>query len=158
MDYESYESLDELLEDSDAAEFRDLLPEIPVPMSRDELAAWDGPSWGSEYQDALDAFKRLMRAAPDYGAAMLRVGELQDELASAADQAPDQTPDQTPEEDQEPVLPPAEAVAEVTEAITVPAIQALQDQFPDVVARFTPEQIRAAAMAATAAAVHESGH
>lgn len=149
MGYESYGTLEELLEDSDATEFRAMLPEIPVTLSQQELLDWAGPGWSSEYTEALDTFKRLAGAAADYDAAMALVRELQEETAGSAEQAL--------QPDQEQALEPAEAVAEVTQAITVPAIQALQEQYPDVAARFTPEQIQAAAMAATAAAVNEPG-
>lgn len=149
MGYESYETLEELLEDSDATEFRAMVPEIPVTLSQQELQDWAGPGWSSEYQEALDAFKRLAGSATDYEAAMAQVKELQEEAAGAAEQ------DTQPGQEQ--VLEPAEAVAEVTQAIAVPAIQALQEQYPEVAARFTPEQIQAAALAATAAAVNEPG-
>jgi mannose-6-phosphate isomerase class I len=161
MGYESYETIEELLEDSDATEFRAIVPDIPVTLSRQELLDWDEPGWSSEYQEALEAFKTLAGSAADYDGAMARVKELQEELADSAEETPqpdqEQVPQPGPEQVAERVPEPAEAVAEVAQAITVPAIQSLQEQYPDVAARFTPEQIQAAAMAATTAVVSEPG-
>ena len=158
MGYQNYGTIEELLEDSDATEFRAIVPEIPVTLSREELLEWAGPGWSGEYQEALDTFKRLAGAASDYDTVMARVCELQ----AAAQQARQRDQERTSQPgqhapDQEQAPEPTQAVAEVTQAITVPAIEALREQYPDVAARFTPEQIQAAATAAAAASVNEPG-
>ena len=152
MDYASYNTLEELLMDGGATEFWAIVPEIPVTLSRQELLDWSEPGWSGEYQAALAAFKRLVGAADNYDNAMARVAELKKAMAPTEQgQAPDAEPAQ------EPAPEPAEAAAAMAQAITVRAIEALRAQYPEVAARFTAEQIRAAAMTATAAAVSGTG-
>jgi hypothetical protein len=148
MDYASYDTLEELLMDGGATEFWAIVPEIPVTLTRQELLDWSEPSWSGEYQEALAAFKRLVGAADNYDNAMARVAELKKAMAPA---------ERGQEPDEEPAPEPAEAAAAMAQAITVRAIEALRAQYPEVAARFTAEQIRAAAMTATAAAVSGTG-
>lgn len=147
MDYGSYATLDDLLQDGGATEFRAIVPEIDVTLSKQQLLDWDGPSWGGEYQSALTVFKGLVDSETDYDAAMARVRALQETMRLA---------EQDQEQDQEPVPEPGEAAAEVARDITVAAIERLQEQYPDVAARFTPEQLQAAALKATAAVASEA--
>jgi hypothetical protein len=143
MDYGVYQSLEELLSDGTATEFRAIVPEIPVALSREQLLDWPGPGWGGDHEAALAAFKRLVGAA-DYELAMTQVAALQ-QAAGPVGHGQAQSQDPAPE--------PGAAAAEVGRAITAAAIEALRDQYPEVAARFTAEQIRAAALAATSAAL-----
>lgn len=148
MEYGSYASLEELLRDEGASEFRAIACEIPVTLTKQALSEWSGPGWSGEYQSAFAAFKKLVESETDYDSAMAQVKGLQQKLRSG---------DHVQDQAQEPVPEPAEAAAEVMRAITVAAIERLREQYPDVAAKFTPEQIQAAAMNATAAAVNQAG-
>jgi hypothetical protein len=158
MDYASYDTLEELLRDGGATEFWAIVPEIPVTLSRQELLDWSGPGWIGEYQAALTAFKRLVGAADNYDDVMAQVAEIQKAMnpPEQSQEPDDQEPDDQ-EPDEEPAPGPGEAAAAMAQAITVPAIEALREQYPQVAARFTAEQIRAAAMTATTAAVSGTG-
>jgi hypothetical protein len=113
---------------------------------------WGEPSWSDEYQSALTAFKALVDSETDYDAAIAQVRGLQ-EAMWPTEHAQEHAPGQA----EEPVPEPGEAVAEVMRVIAVAAIERLREQHPDVAARFTPEQIRAAALNATTTAVLQAG-
>lgn len=171
MNYEDYASLDELLKDSSASEFLDVLADIPVTLPKSEFASWVTsqaiPSWDLEYKPVLTALLRLVEAEADYGLAMTEIKRYADALAPALEEEEDDDDlesDDTPgednedNEDDEEVPPPGDAATEVAKEITIPAIEALRAQYPDVAARFTAEEIAAAAMrATTAATVGEGG-
>lgn len=155
MEYSGYATLDDLLRDERATEFRAIVREIPVTLTKQVLLEWSEPGWSGEYQSALTAFKGLVDLETDYDAAMAQVRSLQQTM-SPAEQV-EQTQEQAQEQAHEPVSEPGEAAAEVMRTITVAAIERLQQQYPDVAARFTPEQIQAAALNATATAVSQVG-
>jgi hypothetical protein len=151
MNYERCETLDELLSDNSATEFLDNIAEIPVAQTQSEFYDWADAAlsnWSSDYQPMLTALKRLVAAAPDYGIAMQDIKARQAALVSA------ETEDA---ELPEPEIPdPGEAASEAAAQITAPIIEQFQEEHPDLAALMSPEQLTAAATAATAVAISEA--
>src|SRR5579863_1827315 len=84
MDYDGLKELNQLLVDSEATEFREVLPDIPVNALADAFYDWlkDAPDdWDQNYRPMFAALDRLIRGAPDFGLAMAEIGRLQEELA-----------------------------------------------------------------------------
>jgi hypothetical protein len=163
MDYESLTTLDQLLNDSSATEFHDEVNSIPVDKSETDFYAWIDsealPNWGSDYVPMLTALRRLVAAELSFSGAMTEIGALQDTEEPEEDEAEDiqeEPPaDEAAEDEEEQVEEPGEAAKKVVEDITAPIIAQFQAEYPEIAARLTPEQLSAAAIKATAAAVSQ---
>lgn len=153
MDYESLETLDELLGDSSAAEFREVLPDIPAGKLSDGFYQWvdkDGPdNWGQEYHSMFLALGRLVRAENSYDIAMSSIKTLQKKLR------PTVTPAE-PVIDEPPPPPPEEAAREAAVVIGPAIIEKLLQEHPEFVADIPAEELSKIAMEAMGQAIDKA--
>jgi len=149
MNYESYKTLDELVTDSSATEFRDNVDYLPTDKNKQEFLDWitsDAmPSWSPAERPLLEVLAKLVGEASelDYDSAIRRIEELK--------------PAEPEDEDEGPVPTPAEAVDDVAKEIASPIIRQLQEEHPDIAARLTPEQLSDFAIKAAAAVSKDAG-
>ena len=166
MNYEACQTLDELIADSDATEFRENIEYMPFDQTKEQFFDWLNldalPNWGDDYKLMLQALSRLVSAA-DFTLAMAQLKVLQTQLKPApVEKAPEkpeklEKPPEVPAPPAEAILAPKEAAQKVAEAVAAPIIKEFQEQYSDFVARLTPEQLRGAALEGAAAAVSQGG-
>lgn len=144
MDYQNLETLDQLLRDSSATEFREVLPDIPVNKFANDFYQWvdkDGPDeWGYDYHPVFAGLGRLVRAHSSFDMAMSEIKTLQQQLRPAT--PAEKTVDDTPPE-------PGEASKNASGTIGPAIIGKLLQEHPEFVADVPPEvlsQVTAEAM------------
>ena len=152
MDYESLETLEQLLTDSSATEFREVLPDIPVDKFADDFYQWvdkDGPdSWGQDYFSMFTALGRLVRAESSYDIATASIRTLQKSVQPAAPQ---------PESEPEAPPPPPDEAAKEAVALIGPAIfEKLLQEHPEFVAEVPPNELSDIGMEAIGIAIHQT--
>ena len=152
MDYGSLETLDQLLSDSSATEFREVLPDIPVDKFADDFYQWvdkDGPDdWGQDYLLMFSALGRLVRAESSFDIAVASIKTLQKSLQPAV--AP------VEEEPETPPPPPEEAAKEAAGLIGPAIIEKLLLEHPEFLAEVPPEELSKIAMEAMGKAIDEA--
>ena len=158
MDYEGISTLDELLGNSGATEFRGSIQALPVDKSESDFYQWaavEAPAtWDPAYHPMLRALSRLVKAEASYDVAMGQIRHLQNQLRP--EPAADETPLQEPA--QESIPDPAEAAREAVATIGPALIEELSRAYPDFASRLTPEELSSAVMDAIGDAVLEVSH
>ena len=157
MDYEGIEGLEQLLRDSNATEFREVLPDIPVDKIASEFYQWvdsDAPAaWGPNYHSMRGALGALVRAEPSYDIAMAEIRMRQDSVRPPVTQA-DTVSDAEP--GQEALPDPSDAATEVAARIGPVIIDRLLQEYPEFASRLTADQLSSAAVTAIGAAISET--
>lgn len=161
MDYEACKTLEELINDSNATEFRDNIEYMPFGQTEEQFFTWLNtdalPSWGQEYQPMLQTLGRLVKTV-DYTLAMAELKKLQDQLTPAPVEIAAAEPEELEKPQEVPapveVIPaPKEAAKKVVEEVAAQIIKEFQEENPGFVAKLIPGQLSEAAMDGTAAAV-----
>lgn len=150
MDYQNLEILDQLLRDSSATEFREVLPDIPVDKFANDFYQWvdkDGPDeWGYDYHPMFAALGRLLRAHSSFDMAMSEIKTLQQQLRPAA--PAEETVADTPPE-------PAAAAKNASGTIGPAIIGKLLQEHPEFVADMPPGELSKVTMEAMGVAIGE---
>lgn len=149
MNYESYKTLDELMVDTSATEFRQNVGYLPTGKNRQEFLDWITSeamaAWSPTERPLLELLARLVSAASDldYDSALRKIEALRPDKPAGADERPVRTP--------------AQAVNDVATEIANPLIRQLQEEHPAIAAKLTPEQLSDFAIRAAATVSKEAG-